>query len=1016
MNFLDSAVFAFVMTAIEDLKEDRQREDYIEDYDYEYFVDSLIDGIQNGTNTAEEAITEFKDRYGHLLKEINSTGESSGGFINQEGIDENLQKLDQILLKIEEIAAAIQSLSSGYTPNFTLGGQGSANINLEAFEQIIQIIKEFVAESGEVKEANSTLELLFKTINDLSSASEEKVANIRSLFFNLNKINELKVGKAASENLAALFNSIDGLKNAQNIAFISGINLDGFKDLKISKASLANLAEYLPQISSADMGKLTELSNIDFTKLNSLKIDKASVAALASLEKINPELLKNSENVASSTEEAAKGLNSEKKAAEEAASAKEKAANAEKELAENSEVVKESTEEAAKGINKEKDAANLLKTSYTTNSSGSNPWSESYDLGDHVTEVLRGKTDPTTGDGSISKTIITDYVARRRDAEKEITRAAKEEAAERKRITDEEAAHRGKREKEFQNYLKQAESQSKTADIELAKSANPFLSQKQSAAQTSKAQYAQNELDKTKELLKAYSDVENYSERIAKSEKSRAEYSKIILDIYQAGFDTKESDKSLSGLLSKAKRESDEITKLVAEKSNKTVGDKELEEINKQIAARREAHKITLEQINALGKIISGDKEDLQYVEKIKKAREQRKESSVKTLNTQSRSNAKNEDKQSKEEADWAEKRVAEIDKVKAKISELNEAVKNAGSWGVIEEKGKGVNKAIEEYENLKKQLDEGSISSKEYSVQMDRITASANLSKDALEKAVKEVKSKKEADEKAAAVTRDLDSAIRNNSGAQRSFSSEAKEAYQKLLDLQEALAKLNEEFSQDKDFEKYKRGLENIDKQIKQNEKTIKDHGSAFKSFKDSFADLPQQLISRYLTAFEAIRAGKKFLEDAVQTTIQLQDALTELQIVTNGTGQDFETYAKNVAKEAQSISVSTSDLISATTTYARLGYSISESDTLAKYTAMLQKVGSIDSQSAQDAVTAMIAAFPEDVTIDNIEEIMNELVVVGKMIAQQYSNVLKEIGYIGQSRFGIFSIRPRKDLMYV
>ena len=45
------------------------------------------------------------------------------------------------------------------------------------------------------------------------------------------------------------------------------------------------------------------------------------------------------------------------------------------------------------------------------------------------------------------------------------------------------------------------------------------------------------------------------------------------------------------------------------------------------------------------------------------------------------------------------------------------------------------------------------------------------------------------------------------------------------------------------------------------------------------------------------------------------------------------------------------------------------------------MLSSVGDIDVSSAQNAVTAIVKAFSDEIDIDNIESVMDRLVKVGK-----------------------------------
>ena len=167
------------------------------------------------------------------------------------------------------------------------------------------------------------------------------------------------------------------------------------------------------------------------------------------------------------------------------------------------------------------------------------------------------------------------------------------------------------------------------------------------------------------------------------------------------------------------------------------------------------------------------------------------------------------------------------------------------------------------------------------------------------------------------------------------------------------------------------------------------IKNSSKGHKSFLDIIKGMPAAF-GGYFTSAKLVGDSIRFFNEAKKAAIELQDALVDLKIVTGESGSDFENYASNVSKTAQSIGVATKDLITATTTYARLGYSLEESDTLAKYTAMLEKVGGISAEDAQNSITAMLKAFPDDVNIDNIEQAMDKLVTVGNKFPISVSQI--------------------------
>lgn len=142
------------------------------------------------------------------------------------------------------------------------------------------------------------------------------------------------------------------------------------------------------------------------------------------------------------------------------------------------------------------------------------------------------------------------------------------------------------------------------------------------------------------------------------------------------------------------------------------------------------------------------------------------------------------------------------------------------------------------------------------------------------------------------------------------------------------------------------------------------------------------------------KAIQGVKKM----ISTAVELDTAMNQLQVVTRSSKQDMDAYADSVSKIAKETAQSTKDMIEATTVYARLGYTMDESSVLAKYTAMLQGVGDIDASAAQDAMTAIIKAFKQDV--GQIESIMDKMVVVGNNFPISVSQIAEGMNNAGSA----------------
>lgn len=147
--------------------------------------------------------------------------------------------------------------------------------------------------------------------------------------------------------------------------------------------------------------------------------------------------------------------------------------------------------------------------------------------------------------------------------------------------------------------------------------------------------------------------------------------------------------------------------------------------------------------------------------------------------------------------------------------------------------------------------------------------------------------------------------------------------------------------------------------------------------KSFGDSFKGLVSNLNNLIPLARIASAAIKTFRQ-MIDEAIKVNDAMTQMQIVTKASDKQMAEYGQQMFDIAKRSGVSATDIISAATTYARLGYTPQESQMFAELTTMLQKVGDIKAEDAQSAMTSIVKAF--DVDSNGIRTVMDKLIAVG------------------------------------
>lgn len=179
----------------------------------------------------------------------------------------------------------------------------------------------------------------------------------------------------------------------------------------------------------------------------------------------------------------------------------------------------------------------------------------------------------------------------------------------------------------------------------------------------------------------------------------------------------------------------------------------------------------------------------------------------------------------------------------------------------------------------------------------------------------------------------------------------------------------------------------------------------GSLSEQF-NKLGDITKQALGLY-SMHAVVTKGISLIKSMINNAVELETAFADTRIVTHSTTEELKAFGVEITQISNDTAASIESLVSATTTFARLGYSLEESTALAKYTGMLEKVGNVDSQRAEDAITSIIKAFPDGVTVENIESAMDKLVQTGNnfpisvdQIAESMTNASSALAATGNS----------------
>lgn len=201
---------------------------------------------------------------------------------------------------------------------------------------------------------------------------------------------------------------------------------------------------------------------------------------------------------------------------------------------------------------------------------------------------------------------------------------------------------------------------------------------------------------------------------------------------------------------------------------------------------------------------------------------------------------------------------------------------------------------------------------------------------------------------------------------------------------------------------FEKYqlayKNGPGNIDQSLTKVTQSVKPLSSYLSEMGQKFRSLSQYLVSNF--GFQALTTG---IRSGVESIRELDSAMTELKKTSDGTKQEYRDFTTQARTDAKDIGSTTTQITSSAADWSRLGYSLKDSQTMAKNTGILKNVSEFaDINEATDAMVGIMQAYnykPDDSMklIDQLNKIGNNFSISTSDLAKglQISGSALEVG---------------------
>lgn len=130
----------------------------------------------------------------------------------------------------------------------------------------------------------------------------------------------------------------------------------------------------------------------------------------------------------------------------------------------------------------------------------------------------------------------------------------------------------------------------------------------------------------------------------------------------------------------------------------------------------------------------------------------------------------------------------------------------------------------------------------------------------------------------------------------------------------------------------------------------------------------------------AMAGVAIVKQGLREVYDNVVEIDSSMTNLKKVTNETELAYSSFLSSASSQARELGASISDVIDSTAEWSRLGYTLDESQELAKWSTVLSNIGDgID--SASDAASYLVSILKGfRMEADEVEHVVNVLNSVG------------------------------------
>lgn len=194
----------------------------------------------------------------------------------------------------------------------------------------------------------------------------------------------------------------------------------------------------------------------------------------------------------------------------------------------------------------------------------------------------------------------------------------------------------------------------------------------------------------------------------------------------------------------------------------------------------------------------------------------------------------------------------------------------------------------------------------------------------------------------------------------------------------------------------------LKNVSLRFAEIKSEAKAAGLVTNKFITSLKDTTKQLLG-LTSAVAVIQKSLQLAEEMYQNVYDIDTAMVNLKKVTDETDTAYSQFLTRAAKSAKELGSTVSDLITETSEWAKLGYSLFEAEELSNLSSIYMNVGEVSAETAVSDMITAIKAFEVETSdavhiIDVYNELGNNFAISSAKLGEGISNSASALALAG------------------